>query len=268
MHSESLHNYCQQIVQELVHEQNWVLSTDGINTLCDAILPFIEDIPGITPTQIRNIAGNYIVDGPTVQQMLTPGSQQGEKFWEDWRGQMLQAAKAKGLSPEDAEDFVQTIFLSVRNALANFKFKSRLHTFFYAVFKRQFAKWLQTKYKRAETTLEENSANVAPELVDTNSVPHVENAEVRELVRQEIEKILKSEDYQILYWYYVEKSFVDTVSNEEKKWTDKVIGKTLNLPLNTVTARRTRAIARLRQNSRLAMLFQDLFESRDLPDQN
>ncbi|MEZ4617106.1 MAG: hypothetical protein R2867_16585 [Caldilineaceae bacterium] len=58
-------------------------------------------------------------------------------------------------------------------------------------------------------------------------------------------------------WYYVEQRFVDENGNEQK-WTDDNIGQQLNMPLNTVTSRRLRAVRRLKNHPRLQELFTEL----------
>lgn len=266
MDSQTLRNQCQQVVEELVHTEQWPLPADGIGAFVDAILPFLQSDPAVTFVEIRTVALHYQMDGPTVQQMCMLNSSQGEGLWAAWREQMQKAAQKEGLSAEDAEDFVQQIFPEVRRALDKFKFKASLKTFFAAIFRRQFAKWLQTqKYQRiqAETLGEEVPVPAA----SATTAAAVEKAAVHSLIRQEIQKILKSEDYQILYWYYVEEDTVDPVTKEVIKWTDKEIGERLGMPLNTVTARRTRALARLRRHHRLRQLFQDLLEM-DQPDED
>jgi len=266
MDSQTLRNQCQQAVEELAGTEQWPLPPAGIGVLVDAILPFLQSDAAVTSAEIQTIARNYQKDGPTVQQMCTPHSSQGERLWTAWREQLQKAAQKEGLSPEDAEDFVQQIFPEVRRALDKFKFKANLKTFFAAIFRRQFAKWLQTqKYQRiqAETLGEEVPVPAAAATTATA----VENAAVHSLISQEIQKILKSEDYQILYWYYVEEDMVDPVTKAVIQWTDKEIGERLGMPLNTITARRTRALARLRRHHRLRQLFQDLLE-RDQPDED
>ena len=120
-------------------------------------------------------------------------------------------------------------------------------------------RWLQDKYKhKGSETLKEETPIAAQ---NADSPAEIENDAIRFLVNQEIQKIVKTEDYQILYWYYIEQYTVDSYTKSIIKWTDKEIGEQLEMPLNTVTARRTRALARLRQSHRLQQLFQDLLDT-------
>lgn len=261
MEHPSLHERCLTIVQVLSQEQGWSLPPAGVAVLADAILPIIAAAsPILDADQIRLIILNYYADGPTVQAMMTSGSAVGEQLWRDWQAKMVKAAQKKGLSAQDAEDLVQIAFLHTRHALQNFQFKSQLTTYFHAIFNRQYVKWLQGETRLETTDLEENPEAPPPALTVAGNAAAIENAEVRQLVTQEIHKIIKSQDYQILYWHYVEQREIDGATGEEKKWTDKSIGERLGMPTNTVTARRLRALERLRQNSRLATLFRELLD--------
>lgn len=246
------------VVQALTREQGWPLPPAGVEALVEAILPIVAADPAPGPDQIRLVALHYYADGPAVQAMLTPGSALGEQLWREWQAKLIKTAQKKGLTAQDAEDLVQSVFLHTRHALANFQFKAQLQTYFLGIFNRQYAKWLQREKRLTTTDLEENPEAPPPALTVTSATTVVENAEIRQLVTQEIQKIIKSEDYQLLYWYYVEKSEIDPTTGEEQKWTDKTIGERLGMPINTVTARRLRALERLRQNQRLATLFRDL----------
>lgn len=246
------------IVQQVTREQSWPLAPSGISALVDAVLPIVSVSDTIDADQMRLIALNYYADGPAVHAMLTPGSATGDQLWDEWQTKMLNVAHAKGLTAQDAEDLVQSVFLHTRRALQNFQFKSRLQTYFFGIFNRQYAKWLQRETRWVTTDLEENPEAPPADLTVTHEGNRVENAEIGQLVTQEIQKIIKNQDFQILYWYYVETSEIDSATGQEKKWTDKNIGERLSMPTNTVTARRLRALARLRENSRLATLFGDL----------
>lgn len=260
MENSSLREQCLSIVKELTQAEAWPLPPDGIIALTDAILPIVAATPMPDDEQIRRTVLNYYADGPAVQAMLTPGSTVGEQLWRNWQTKMLTVAKKKGTTDQDAEDLMQHLFLHTRRALQNFQFKSQLQTYFLAIFNRQYAKWLQRETRWVTTDLEENPEVPPPGLTVANVGIAVENAEIGQLVLQEIQKIIKSEDYQILYWYYVETSDIDSATGQVTKWTDKTIGERLGMPINTVTARRLRALARLRENSRLAILFRELIE--------
>lgn len=248
------------IVQQLTQEQAWPLPPAGVQALVDAILPIASASATTDAGQIRLVALHYYADGPAVQAMLTPGSATGEQLWRDWQRKMLKTAQKKGLTTQDAEDLVQSVFLHTRHALQNFQFKSQLQTYFLGIFNRQYAKWLQRETRFSTTDLEENPEAPPSALMITDATVAVENAEIHQVVVQEIQKIVKSADYQILYWYYVEKVEIDNTTGVEQKWTDKTIGERLGMPINTVTARRLRALERLRQNNRLATLFRELLD--------
>ena len=87
------------------------------------------------------------------------------------------------------------------------------------------------------------------------------NAQIRERVQQEIARIIRSEDFQILHLYYVEKTFIEAESQKRLKWTDRAIGELLGMPLNTVTSRRTRARNQLRKSPLLQELFAQLVDA-------
>jgi hypothetical protein len=95
---------------------------------------------------------------------------------------------------------------------------------------------------------------------DVRVIEQVTQADLAQAVRREIEHLLATEDFQILYWYYVEKTHL-SAEGSQTNWTDKAIGAALGLPLNTVTSRRLRALERLRKNERLQRLFLDLDSS-------
>lgn len=257
MESQPLRPLCLPVVQQLAQEQSWNLPPAGVTALVDAILPFLSSPAKPTVHLIRTVATNYFLDGPMVQQMLAPNSARGEQLWLDWRSQVLKVARHKGLTAEEADDLVQAVYLQTAKALRTFHFQARVKTYFYSIFHKHFAKWLQTKNK-VETTPLESDVALPTALIDTQSTEQVENAEIQDLVRAEIQKIVNSIDFQILYLFYGEESEVDPATGGEKKWTDKTIGEKLNMALNTVTSRRLRALQRLRQNPRLAELFRGL----------
>ncbi|MCB0083542.1 MAG: sigma-70 family RNA polymerase sigma factor [Caldilineaceae bacterium] len=245
------------VIEAIAQAEAWPLPVDGIAALANALSDRFDSSPPLSLATMRTIATHYYHDGPTVQQMCDSNSPAGAGHWQAWRQRIIRAAQKEGLSPEDAEDFVQQIFPGVQRSLQNFQFKASLTTFFAAIFRRQFAKWLQEhKYRRV--VADELGEEVAATSDTVDMASKVEENEIRMLVRQEIQSILRSEDYQILYWYYVEEQTVDPQSGAVAKWTDKAIGERLAMPLNTVTARRKRALARLSSDYRLQQLFREL----------
>ena len=251
MERQALYELCRQVAHALAHEQGWTLVPSGLHDWIEAVFSFAQTAPDPTPQTIRIIALNYNLDGPRVQQMLMPDSVLGNALWTEWRTHVLKIAATKKLALQDDEDLVQAVYLETLKALPTFRFQARLNTYFVAIFNRQYSKWLQQQMKVRQTDLTEESP-AEPALVANASTEQVERDEIYRLVKQEITKILNSTDYQILHWYYVEESYDDPVTREQKKWTDKAIGEKLEMPLDTITARRRRALQRLRQSPRLA----------------
>lgn len=242
-------------IQGLANESAWTLTSEDLSALTDAILPFLSDAS--SPQDIRTVAHNYYLDGPLVLQMQTPSATQGELRWLEWRTYMLKLAYKKGLSAEEAEDLVQTLYLHTHRSLASFKFNSRATTYFHSIFNNQYLKWLQTKKKDVVSSLD-NANEYEIEFLDNNATSDAETIELRQLISQEIQRLLNDIDFKILFLFYVEKSTMDPQSGKTHKWTDAAIGELLNMPLNTVTSRRTRALQRLQQNARLRIWFNDL----------
>jgi len=257
MASQSLKDRCLQAAQDLSHEKEWQLPPEGIEALVEAILPFARHASGSDDWMIRKIALNYYLDGPTVQQMRTQESADGGRLWEEWRNHFVIVARRKGVSPEDADDLVHDVYVQANKALHTFRFESRLKTFFYSIFGNCYKQWLRDEIERRrkrEISIEEgkstNGESLKLLLPDKSPLPEdaasrqIQSAEIR-LIEKEIRKILKSEDFQILHWYYVEETYIDEETGEKKKWTDKAIGERLAMPRNTVTSRRRRALQRI-----------------------
>ena len=271
MASQSLKDRCLQAAQDLSHEKEWQLPPEGIEALVEAILPFARHASGSDDWMIRKIALNYYLDGPTVQQMRTQESADGGRLWEEWRNYFVTVARRKGVSPEDADDLVHDVYVQANKALHTFRFESRLKTFFYSIFGNCYKQWLRDEIERRrkrEISIEEgkstNGESLKLLLPDKSPLPEdaavrqTQNTEIRRRIEEEIRKILKSEDFQILQWYYVEETYIDEETGKKKKWTDKAIGERLGRPLNTVTARRHRALKRLKNNPRLREAFREL----------
>jgi RNA polymerase sigma factor (sigma-70 family) len=264
-----LRERCRQVVQDVAHTQGWRLSVAGIGALTEAILPHVQHSADSTVRTIQKIALNYYLDGPMVQQMCIAGTPEGERLWTEWRGYMLSLARAKGLSAENAEELAQTVYLQAAKALRTFHFGSRLKTYFCGIFINCFRYWARTNQsieQREQALLVEGydleEATTFTKLdkypsPEEQVIEQLQNTQIQSLVRQEIQKIINSEDFQILYRYYVEKNFIDN-NGQQHKWTDKEISEHLELPLNTITSRRLRAVQRLKHNAHLRTMWTQL----------
>ena len=258
MTHNSLHDQCLQAVHDLVQQHSWPLSMEGMVALVEAILPLIADLTECDAHTIQTLADNYYHDGPMVQQMCDHNSSQHERLWGEWRTYMVKVARSKGMTDEEAVGLVQTLYIETQSALLRFSYRCRLSTYFYGIFNNHFARWVQRRKRvrdKEGVELEENRE--AGPVVDAPDDAIIQD-ELRRLVREEVQKMLSGEVYQILYLYYVEQTYLDPETNIVHKWTDKAIGAALDLPLNTVTTKRTRALRHLRQHPKLAQLFQDM----------
>ena len=267
MTNQPLYHHCLSVVRTLAAERGWRLGRAGEEALAAAIAPFAAQLESADDSTIARVALNYYLDGPMVQQMLAPNAADATRLWEEWRGYMLALARARGLTPEAAEDLAQDAYLETRKALPAFRFGSRVKTYFAGIFLNCYRRRMRTtgRIRSREQTLtpvaREGEAEPAMELVDETASPEEQvietthRSQIGRLVAAEIRKIVTSEDFQILYWYYVERTFSVPGEEKEQRWTDRVIGERLGMPLNTVTSRRTRALKRLKQNDTLAAAF-------------
>jgi RNA polymerase sigma factor (sigma-70 family) len=265
--AQHLEMLCRQAVMEVAQQERWRLSPAGHDALAAAILPFVTQAPDVDLRMAQRIALNYYLDGPMVQQMAERRTVDGDRLWREWRVYILSLARSKGLAEEEAEELAQEVYVQTARALQTFRFGSRLKTYFFGIFLNCYRRWVRTavtetqREQPLEDDHDDEDGGNGPQFVDPGATPEQEalagdhHSRLRELVRQEVQKIIHSEDFQILYWYYVEKSYVDAATNDSVKWTDKVIGERLGMPLNTVTSRRIRALQRLQRNAHLRALF-------------
>ena len=258
MTQDSLYEQCLQAVHSLAQQWGWQLSTDGVVALAEAILPYVVNEPEIDTNILQTIAINYYHDGPMVQGMLDPNSAQGEQLWGEWRSYMLKVARSKGLIEDEAVDLVQALYVQVQRALPRFEYRSRLKTYFYKIFNNHYIRWLQKQERIQELPTADRDEYITKTEVIAAPDQEVIQNELRRLVREEVQKMISSENYHILYLYYVEQTYLDSETNTVHKWTDKAIGEALDLPLNTITTRRTRSLRHLRQHPHLAKLFQEM----------
>jgi len=260
------------LVFATIQEEQWPLDQADREALIDAVAPLLQ--PEDQPSVIGRVVINYYHDGPMVEAMRLPGAI-GEALWAEWRAYMVSLANNKGLYGDAAEDLAQECYLQTVRALGTFRFGSRLKTYFCGIFLNCYRHWARSAkrqgtheemlpvYDAAEAETAAGQEERLPWLIDQRAQPQeivveqLHGGEIATLVNDEIAKITKSQDFQILRWYYVEQRFIDNEGNEQK-WTDDAIGQQLDMPLNTVTSRRLRAVRRLKKHPRLQELFVEL----------
>ena len=256
MASQSLEDRCYQIVQDLAREKGWQFPPEGIEALAAAILPFVQRASDSGARMIRTIALNYYQEGPMVQQMLAKGSADGERLWGEWRNYFARVARGRGIPDEGIENVAQDTWIQSSRALHTFRFESQLKSFLSKVCINCCHQWFRAKVpiELIEVPLEREGPDgeiQKPDIPGKSPSPEAlvlkqeQNAEIKKLVEKEIGKIVKSEDFQILYWYYVDETYIDENTREKKKWTDRAIGERLGMSLSAVTARRWRARKRI-----------------------
>jgi RNA polymerase sigma factor (sigma-70 family) len=267
MTHELLRSRCLSIVESLAGQLAWSLDARLASALVEAILPVVAQLDVPSDARITVIATNYFQDGPMVVEMGVADSAQGRQLWAEWRGYFARYVNGQQIKGDDAEDLVQMICLEASVALARFRFEARLVTFFHHIARRQCAKWFKRQRRQPQlisltASSEASEQEAGPHLPANIQTPdladEVTDAELRRLILREIAQIKASVDFQILYLYYVEKSYRDETTGEERKWTDEAIGVRLGMPRNTVTSRRRRALRRLTRNPTLRQLLRDL----------
>lgn len=264
------------LVFAIIKEEQWPLHEADGEALVAAVTPFLPSEDQPTPSAIKRVVVNYYFDGPMVEAMR--GSDpSGEVLWAEWRAYMVSLANSKGIYGDAAEDLAQETYLQTVRALSSFRFGSRLKTYFCGIFLNCYRHWVRSakrqgsheesllSYETDDDSTDNTIEERLPWLVDQSAQPQeivieqVHGGQIATLVNDEIAKITKSQDFQILRWYYGEQRFVDEEGNEQK-WTDDAIGRHLDMPLNTVTSRRLRAVRRLKNHPRLQELFAELTE--------
>jgi RNA polymerase sigma factor (sigma-70 family) len=285
MANDPLEDLCAEIAGVLNEQEGWHLPPAGIHELIDAVLPYVRHwceragcAPGIQDAaldprcraRIEGIIRNYYRDGPMVEEMLTPGSADGERLWGEWRAYVLRIALyRKKLSPEKADDLVQTTFFQMKRALGNFRFESGLKTYYWNVFGNCYRQWLRDNQAPPEVELDttdeeadEDAAGLKLPAPGPGPDEEVLRGEMQELITREIAAIVGSRDYTILSLYYLERDYVDPQTREKKKWTDKAIGIRLGgVPLNTITAWRHDALRRVRQYPGMSERLRELLDT-------
>jgi RNA polymerase sigma factor (sigma-70 family) len=265
MNYPSLHDACLEQVQVVAREQAWRLPPAGLELLADTILPLAgqtlaKDAGATIPDTIRTIAVNYYSDGPQVQLMCTPHSHEGDEYWGAWSEAFVRWTRGKvgrGIQLDDVEDLAQETFERAQKALPNFRFQCRLSTFFHGIFINSYRKWIDRD--RRKHSKDRPIVDDYPQLLYEQEWPE-ERVEANWLtqVRSQIAEIIKAEDYQILNLYYGQQTYTDQTTGQEEKWTDRAIGEKLGRPIDTITAKRRRALARLEKDPRMRQLFRDL----------
>jgi len=274
----SLYDLCLQCVGELAAGEGWGLPPEGIRKLVEEVLPYVEKLASPTAEDIRRVVRHYRRDGPMVQAMLSPGSTEGERLWQEWRTYFLRLAASKGIFGEDAEDLAQTACERALHSLTEFHFCCSLRTWLVTTFVNCLVSWVRRKeaHKRGgkgyqpegrETpaparvrlvSLEQERGKELllerlPEASPSPEEVH-EQAELAYLLERELTGLLRSEEATILRLYYIERYYVNGGRGERKRWTDEAIGRVLGLSRSAVTARRRRALARLKANPAIRAL--------------
>lgn len=285
MPDDPLEILCAKIAAELNEQEGWRLPLTGVHQLVEGVLPHVRHVcehprrehpiqgEAVDPDRwahIRRIIRNYYREGPMVEEMLTPGSADGERLWGEWRAYIWRIARYhKTLPPEKADDLVQTAFFQMRRALSNFRFESSLKTYYWNVFSNCYKQWLRDHRAAVEVELnttdeegDEDAAGLKLPAPGPGPVEEILQREMQELITRRISAIVGSRDYTVLSLYYLERDYIDPQTQEKKKWTDKAIGARLGgVPLNTVTAWRLNALRRVRQHPGMAERLRELLDT-------
>ncbi|MEZ4617107.1 MAG: hypothetical protein R2867_16590 [Caldilineaceae bacterium] len=121
---------------------------------------------------MRQIAINYFYDGPMVAAMQSNDGT-GEALWVEWRTYMVSLANSKGLYGDLADELAQEAYIQTVRALGNFRFGSRLKTYFCGIFLNCYRHWARSNRGRTarEATLpvgetDESGEEQLPWLID------------------------------------------------------------------------------------------------------
>ncbi|MEZ4732396.1 MAG: sigma-70 family RNA polymerase sigma factor, partial [Caldilineaceae bacterium] len=219
---------CKRVAETIDQAEGWQLTAGEIEKLVTVVLPYALASPACldNDSAIATIIINYDAEGPMVQAMLTIGSSAGEKLWVEWRAHMLNVAYSKGLATDDAEELVQGVYLNAQKGLRQFCHQSKLQTYFFKIFTNHYREWLRNKRRQREgESPPPDSSTDLPELPDkavnleNDIIHHTHLVEIADYVKQEIIKLTSTEDFDLLYLYYVEKNYVDPQSKKVVKWT-------------------------------------------------
>ncbi|MCB0063526.1 MAG: sigma-70 family RNA polymerase sigma factor [Caldilineaceae bacterium] len=241
---------CEAITARLSTTQQWKLTDQETAILAKRVLPYVlASSDRLTSDDaIGTVIVNYYVEGPMVQAMLTKDAVDHEELWTRWREYMLNVARSKGLIEDDAEELVQAVYFDARKGLTQYRYESTLSAYFFSIFTNRFRGWLRRMRKspkekpldppkRTDDRLElvDTAINFAEEMVDADYL-----AEIVNYVKQEIVQLTSTEDFEILYYSYVEQSYVDNANNVVKL-TDAVLARMYGMTINGITAKRLRA---------------------------
>jgi len=112
-------------------------------------------------------------DGPMVEAMRA-NSADGQELWRDWRAYMVSLANSRGIYGDTAEELAQDAYLQTERALANFRFGSRLKTYFCGIFLNCYRHWARSNKSPGAREEEltplienENAEEQVPRLVDS-----------------------------------------------------------------------------------------------------
>ncbi|MEZ4683376.1 MAG: hypothetical protein R2932_55130 [Caldilineaceae bacterium] len=160
------------IVETINESQGWCLTSADRAALVTALMPLVAQEAQPTPAAVRQIAINYFYDGPMVAAMQSNDGT-GEALWVEWRTYMVSLANSKGLYGDLADELAQEAYIQTVRALGNFRFGSRLKTYFCGIFLNCYRHWARSNRGRTarEATLpvgetDESGEEQLPWLID------------------------------------------------------------------------------------------------------
>ncbi|MEM7131546.1 MAG: sigma-70 family RNA polymerase sigma factor [Chloroflexota bacterium] len=256
--THALRTRCLHLVQMLASQNQWRYSATEMEFFADAIFSYAKSIDEIDDAVICKIICNYRKEGADVMEMLTPDAPRHENLWQQWQEQVVLWLRKKGAEKSELDDLVQDIYLQMPKALAAFKFRSKLSTYFCSVAENHYFMRLRKKNRSVERPANGlDSLNI--QLADSGLTPEdkVILEERRLLLLTYLQEILKESTFQIIYLYYFEQTYIDPETRNLARWTDKAIAAKLELSDKAVESRRARTVKKLIENSWLIEL---LFE--------
>ncbi|MBK8051070.1 MAG: sigma-70 family RNA polymerase sigma factor [Anaerolineales bacterium] len=175
---------------------------------------------------------------------------------------------ARGLNYDDAEDLAQKACWRAQSALNNFRLASSLATYLISVFANCLRDYMR-KQRRRKThegfSLDEplKSDDETQELVGDRmpsgetEINDLANAQIMQLIHAEVERILRSDHFEIFRLYYIELTYIDPRTRKLRKWTAEAIAERLDKPIDTVSSILKRMPEKLRNNPRIMQLAMD-----------
>lgn len=249
------------------------LSQCECEDLISAILPALLTIkPPLEDDKIRIAVRFAQRDMNEYRALQSPHSQEGERCWDHWRDRFVREGQLRGLANEDAEDLAQDTSLRAMAALQNYHFQSSLHTYLLKVFAYTFLDRLRQKQRQKQhepvsidDTPNSNDGSLPPWEPPDPAPPidaTIADAEILAHVTAELQRVLKSEHFEMFRLRYVEVTYWDPVTKVEKEWTYQAIADKLGCPRDKVSAFLQRVILSFRPSGR----FHAIIEPDDIRD--